>query len=40
MVMTFEYNPYALGIHSDQNSVTENSEDRDYKETEEDDETK
>ena len=37
--MTYEYNPYALGIYSDQNSVTENSEDRDYKE-EEQDETK
>ena len=35
--MTYEYNPYTLGMYSDQNSVTENSEDRDYKETEEED---
>ena len=37
--MTYEYNPYTLGMYSDQNSVTENSEDRDIKKEEEDDET-
>ena len=32
--MTYEYNPYTLAMYSDQNSVTENSEDRDNKEEE------
>ena len=39
--MTYEYNPYTLAMYSDQNSVTENSEDRDNKEEEDnEDETK
>ena len=39
--MTYEYNPYTLGMYSDQNSVAENSEDRDYKDEEDEgDETK
>ena len=32
--MTYEYNPYTLAMYSDQNSVTENREDRDNKEDE------
>ena len=38
--MTYEYNPYTLSMYSDQNSATENTEDRNSKEEELEDVTK
>ena len=38
--MTYEYNPYTLGMYSDHSSVIENTEDIDSKEEEVEDGTK